>query len=99
MHAASLVRWAAAVVAISVSAASTAQAPVMVEVQAHSLSPAADGKGSRVGQGVARVAPVVMETRGHLHADGTVSTTCAAIASSVPHSVEATRPITKQQER
>ena len=53
----------------------------------------------KLSRGIVRAAPILMETRAHVHADGTVSTTCAAVKSSVPHSVAAAHPVGKLPQR
>ena len=97
----SVIRCTALAVVLAASSIGFAQAPVFVTADSQPML-AADtvvGATRKVGAGTVRPSPVLMETRGHLHADGSVSTTCAAIPSSTPHSVSASRPITKQQER
>ncbi len=101
MNPISVVRWAAVLAAVAGSAASPAQAPVFVAVETHALQTAGNSeyRGSRIGRGIERAAPVLMETRGHVDANGAVSTSCAAIPSAVPHSESATHAITKQEQR
>ncbi len=79
-----------------------AQPASFVHVEAIPLgaSVAKAGEGEiKLGRGITRRAPIVMETSAHLHADGTLSTTCAAVNSDVPHGVDAARPVGKLPQR
>ncbi len=85
-----------------IGAATAAQQPVFVDTPTLPLTmTAAKAAGGAPGPGEAaiRPAPFVMETSGHVEADGSVSTTCAAVPSATPHAVAASRPITKLEAR
>ncbi len=101
MNSNSILRVAALMAIFAGSGAALAQAPVFVAAESLSLreTDAATDAPANVIRGSATAAPVLMETRGHVHADGTVSTTCAAIPSSTPRSAPVHRTSIKQQER
>lgn len=85
-----------------VGSAAFAQQPVFVEVTsfplAQSAAKVAVGEPGR-GEAAIRPSPIVMQTSGHIEADGSVSTTCAAEATSTPHAVSASRTTTQQKAR
>ena len=89
--------------ALLVSGLASAQPPRFAHVESIPLgSPSGAKAGSgevKLGRGIVRRAPILMETRGHVHADGTVSTTCAAVKSDVPHSVDAAHGVGKLPQR
>ena len=100
MNSSSVLRLLASAAVLAGSAAVSAQTSDFVVVDSLPLAAAnATGNQGKLSSAVVRTAPVVMETRAHVHADGSVSTSCASIPSSVPHAMRATREITKQQER
>lgn len=86
-----------------VSAFASAQPPNLALVESIPLGTAASAKAGtaevKLSRGVLRAAPILMETRAHIHADGTVSTTCAAVESDVPHSVTAAHTVGKLPQR
>jgi len=83
----------------AVAAQAGATDPEFVAAESHPMS-TTPGAAVKLGQGALRASPVLMETRGHMHVDGSVSTTCAAVQSTTPHSAAVTsRTPSKQQER
>lgn len=85
-----------------IASAAAAQQPVFVEVAAIplSLSTAKAARGEPgPGEAAIRPSPIVMETSGRIEADGSVSTTCAAEATSTPHALHASRPTIQDKAR
>lgn len=79
-----------------------AQPASFVHVESIPLGPSAAKAGEgeiKLGRGIMRRAPIDMETSAQFHADGSVSTTCAAVQSDVPHAVEAAHAVGKLPQR
>jgi len=101
------VRWIACLVfpgsVLLMSGLASAQPPNFAHVESiplGSTSSAKAGSGEvKLSRGIVRRAPILMETSAHIHADGTVSTTCAAVKSDVPHSVNAAHSVGKLPQR
>lgn len=85
-----------------IGSAATAQQAVFVDVTAIPLSSSiAKVASGEPGPGEAAItpSPIIMETSGHIEADGSVSTTCAAVSASTPHAATASRATIQQKAR